>query len=187
MIDKLKNKHQGEMAYIVGCGPSLLLLKKDHFGKGPVISISNATKKVESLELDNHIYSFQKDIGVIVPSKATLILNEYEKDSYLYLPDYQPRYTFINDRDFGITPHTISALTAAYFVIYMGCNRITMVCCDVNVNGDMRTCVFKNDGSYEITGPNQSYNFHMVELRGRLNKLGVKIYWILPGFSGEIN
>ena len=187
MIDELRGKHRSEMAYIVGCGPSLLFLKAEHFGRGPVISISESIKKVESLGLENQTYSFQKDIGVIVPDRATLILNEFEEDSWSYLPEYEPRYTFINDRDFGITPHTVSALTAAHFAKYMGCNAIAMVCCDVNINGDSRTCVFKNDGSYEITGPNPEYKWHLVELRSRLNELGMKVYWTLPGFSGELN
>ena len=63
-MNRLKNKHKGQNAWIIGKGPSLEFLKKTDIGAGVVITINSAIKTIYDLDLNNKdVYSMQKDGG----------------------------------------------------------------------------------------------------------------------------
>lgn len=157
MIEMLKNRHAGEMAYIVGKGPSLAYLQAEHFGKGPVIALNQSIVVVERLGILNPIYSLQKDgcglegpherclqreghDWMIRPQKASLILQETEGYSRDCLADYSPRLLVCPVRDLGFEFHETMAIRMAVSLAKrMGCAHIKFVCCGSLVTGDTRT------------------------------------------------
>ncbi len=60
-IAPLKRKHAGTCAYIIGKGPSLMHLRAQDIGPGPVIVLNEAVAIVQQLGLPNPVYSMQKD------------------------------------------------------------------------------------------------------------------------------
>ena len=157
-MQRLKDKHAGQTAWIIGKGPSLACLTKEDMGTGPVIAINESIIKVESLNLSNPIYSLQKDGGrrrkyfpadspecdyspdcdgcpyTTRPEKATLLL--HNRESLFCFPDYSPRYVF-DWRDLGMSRNDISLVTAIRIAQFMGCTSFNLVCCDLHAFGDM--------------------------------------------------
>jgi hypothetical protein len=157
-MQRLKDKHLGQTAWIIGKGPSLAYLTKEDIGEGPVIAINESIIKIESLDLSNPTYSMQKDGGrrrkyfpsdspecdcspncdgcqyMTKPKKATLLV--HNRESLFCFPDYSPRYVF-DWRDLGMPRNDISLVTAIRMGQFMGCTSFKFVCCDLHAFGDM--------------------------------------------------
>ena len=157
-MQRLKNKHRGQTAWIIGKGPSLSKLVKDDLGDGPIIAINESIIKIEELGLDNPSYSLQKDGGrwrkyfpadspecdhspdcdgcpyTVRPKKATLLV--HNRESLFCFPDYSPRYVF-DWRDLGMARNNISLVTAIGIGKFMGCTSFNLVSCDLHAFGDM--------------------------------------------------
>lgn len=168
---------------MVGKGRSLVNIKKKHFGKGPVITINQAIEKVEDLELDNPIYSLQKNGGdqrtnipkdnlspdclhecldicgnMIRPQGATLLVHNLE--SLYCFRDYSPRYVFKLE-DFGLIKNTCSFVIAIKMGELFGCSSFNFISFDAHV--------FKND---------RTYAHQLPEVKPFYKDLDIK--WIIP-------
>lgn len=159
-IESLRDKHKGETVWIIGKGPSLEYLRKEDVGTGLVIALNESIIKIESLGLDNVVYSMQKDGGdkrdytpdnlspvceyrgmcedrcgdMVRPKKrAALLLHEHES-KYCY-EDYEPRYIF-DFRSLGLPHNDFSMICAVKIAQLMGCASIRFVCCDYYTNGN---------------------------------------------------
>lgn len=153
----LKDEYEGQEIWLVGKGQSLKNLTKEHFGPGPVITINQAIEKVETLELDNPIYSLQKNGGpkrtkippdnlspdcdsycdnvcgnMTIPKDATLIVHNLE--SLYCFSDYSPRYVF-ELGDFGLTQNTCSFVVAIKIGELFGCDFFNFISFDDHVFG----------------------------------------------------
>jgi hypothetical protein len=154
----LRDAHAGEMATIVGLGPSILKLTAADFPPGPVITINHAILTVRRLQLPNRIYVMQKDgctphggrMGPVVhmpirhcvcPSARTvkpiepeeLLLSVAESSHCFRL--YPRRHIFDVQRDFRLPWNTMSAPVAARIATWMGCSALHMVGHDAFVRG----------------------------------------------------
>ena len=144
-VQVLKDRHKGEIGYIVGKGPSILKLKGSDFGPGPIITINHAIHYVEELNLPNPVYSMQKDGCDInergtnrcehdcktrphgstgmggYPKKAALLLCHPE--SWFCYPDHPQRYLF--------NAIAVPSLPCAASIIQrMGVKEVKFLCCD---------------------------------------------------------
>ncbi len=153
-IERLRYKHHGETAWIVGKGPSLVNLKKEDFGPGPVIAISESIIPVEKLGLENKIYSLQKDYDppehapIAPPVSATLLVHEREVAGRH--KDYKPRYVFDNVLDFNAAWNTPSSITAVMIAELLGCSQIRFISFDSCTQDSVATCHFNADGSHMV-------------------------------------
>lgn len=191
LIKHLANIHKGQTAWIVGKGPSLVNLKKEHFGDGPIITINEAIIPVEMLGLDNPTYSMQKDADpqeeepIAPPKKASLLIHEMETPGRH--KDYRPRYIFNNMNDFHSPWNMFSALTATYIALLMGCTEIAYVCFDYHTHGDTDCCHYNSDGTYKIViNPfkekyGQQYHHQSYGLDNLIKRMQLPTKWVTPG------
>jgi hypothetical protein len=153
-IERLRHKHLGETAWIVGKGPSLANLRAEHIGKGPIIAISEAIIPVENLGLENVTYAMQKDYDppehdpIAPPKKAILLTHEREVPGRH--KDYKPRYVFDNPLDFDALWNTPSSLTSVLIAQLFGCSKIVFISFDSCTNGSLDTLHYNPDGSLKL-------------------------------------
>lgn len=157
------NKHK--TAWIIGKGPSLNYLKKEHIGEGIVIAINSSIIKVEQLGLDNTIFSIQKDgssplyrnccpdkkchnctFDMVYPKKSILLIHKHE--SIDCMADYSPRYVFDNEK-LGLAWDRFSALTSIKIAQRMGYTKICFISFDACINGSNKSIVPGTDLVYE--------------------------------------
>lgn len=176
---ELLRKHQGQPISIVGMGPSLLNLRPEHLGKGPIIAIYEAVHKVESFNLPNTIYSLQKDGITGIPREAILLLHAHESGK-LGKPAYEHYYVFDNEQDFGLQWHTDSGITALFIANALGCKDITMLCFDASMKNDRRRAIFEN-GQWSIR---EKPDLILPDLRNMVadfsKRLDLKTSWVIP-------
>lgn len=138
--------------YIVGRGPSLLTVKREEFGPGPVIALNRGIEQVRALNLRNPIYAMAKDGCVesnehgraelpghgctltAVPPE-TLLLSS--RESVNCLPDY-PARIILDVEALGLPWWYQSAPVAVAWAISQGATRIFMFGHDAFLNGDTR-------------------------------------------------
>lgn len=150
-----KNVHIAAPVWIIGTGPSLNNLKRSDIGKGVVITLNRAIEKIEDLEVNNIVYSMQKDgsspefinccpyktcdkcpYDLPTPKRAVLLVHELESKECK--PDYWPRLVF-NNNDFDLEWNAFSALSAIKIAQHLGCNKFNFVSFDACVNNDSKT------------------------------------------------
>ena len=191
-IQALKATHLGQTAWIVGKGPSLVRLSREHIGEGPVIAINEAIVAVETLELANTVYSMQKDadeydvsstpnvaLSLFIPIKsATLLVHLHESPNRL--KEYSPRYVFDNVKDFGLEWWECSGLVAIAVARLMGCSNMVYLCFDACMSGDRRTCTPTSDGAYEVLSTDEAYLGQCCRIDDYLTKVGMPAEWVTP-------
>jgi hypothetical protein len=182
-IAELRDVHTGETAYVIGRGRSLLDLRAEMIGPGPVIALNLALVHVRALNLPNPIYSMQKDgcVALALESGPRFIflgdqrpcsgppcvdgsplaepmapetLLVSQAGSWGCFPDYAPRYIFGCESDFGIPWYTMSAPVAVRIAALMGCTLVVMIGHDAFVSGD--THRVERDGSM-VDAPHEGY------------------------------
>ncbi|MFH2075419.1 MAG: hypothetical protein ABIJ57_08750, partial [Pseudomonadota bacterium] len=181
-MERLKNKYSGQICTLVGKGPSLEFLTKEHFVDGPVIAINHAGISVEALELPNDIYIMQKDgghkrrqfgnwanlipdcdvssecndcEGIHKPKKAALLV--HNRESLYCLLDYSPRHV-MSWEVLGLSGNECSFIFAIQLAKLMGCVGFRFISFDAHTTGDTRTFlpgkgVDNQKTSYESTVP----------------------------------
>lgn len=137
-MDSLKNIHPDSVISIIGKGPSLQYLSPGYLQSTPVIALYEAIIPVEVMQINNPIYSLQKDNVLTVPKRATLLLHEHESKNCL--PDYRPRIVFDNAQ-FGIPWNAFSQITAVKIAQWMGAKKIRFICFDSFTTGSNATYV----------------------------------------------
>lgn len=198
-ITALRDAYAGQKCYIVGKGPSLLNLTTEHFGPGPIITLNQALRKVESLRLPNPLLSMQKDgsypivcgspcedctvMGprdMIVPEPGAALLVSKANSEWCFI-DYQPRYVFDSEQDFGLDWYMPSALVALKLAELFGCTALTFVSMDACTTGDTRLV---NDGVAELRADPRladSYLDTAVRLRRMLKASPIRsVEWVTP-------
>ncbi len=153
-ISKLKGKHAGSCAYVVGKGPSLMHLRAQDIGPGPVIVLNEAISIVQQLGLPNPIYSMQKDgcmtedpftiprpcgtceqfgwkrAPLIDPLPGIAVVFAQHLSSWC-LHDRPNRYVFTDEElGYGQNPLTMSVLESIPFAAHLGATSIVMVSFD---------------------------------------------------------
>lgn len=160
-LNELQRKHAGETCWIVGKGPSLRHLQADDFGPGPVIALNDAIIAVEKLDIENPIYSLQKDGQaehmVQVRTDIALILQSTEGFSGEWFPEHPLRYLVDPLADLGFDHVQVLATRMAIEIAKrMGCQTLKLMCCDNLVNGAMETYNPRTDNA-EVTGAGYWY------------------------------
>lgn len=174
-ISPLRNRHAGEVATVIGRGPSLLTLRASDIGPGPVITLNHAILEVRKLHLPNLIYTQQKDRGVVAPQPPeTLILSAAQ--SHAAFPSYSPRYVIDVRRWFGITPRAMSTTMAVALARWMGCSRVRMLACDAVTVEDFRTVV--NGEPLDKRG--FGYLFAGRQATAHAQRIGMPLEWVAP-------
>lgn len=197
-MNRLKDKHKGQTAWIIGKGASLQYLKKEDIGEGPVITINQAIVAVEKLDLPNVVYSMQKNGGnkrvysadnlcpdckhsgscgdvcgsMVRPKSAPLLLHEHE--SKYCFPDYAKRHIF-DWQNLGLPGNRCSmvlAVTIAKNV--MGCSRFCFVSFDAHANGDNNSYI----PGTGIIKKGSEYNIQIDEIKPFIE--GLDCQWITP-------
>jgi len=166
----MKDKHKGKIVNIIGKGPSLRYLKKDHFVDGPVIALNHAITVVEPFELPD-TYSFQKDKGTVIPNGSFLLLNR--RESLNYLEDYKPRFV-LDFEMLGLPGNECSMIFAIQLAKLWGCSGFRFISFDAHTNGDNRT--YFPGGS--IKRGNCGYESQVPKIKNFID--GFDSEWITP-------
>jgi hypothetical protein len=191
-IERLRYKHLNETAWIIGKGPSLVHLRKEHIGQGPVIAISEAIIPVEKLGIDNPIYAMQKDYDppehepIAPPQYATLLVQEREVAGRH--KDYKPRYVFDNPMDFDMGMRVPSSITATKIAELLGCKRIVYISFDSCTQEEVATCHYNSDGTYKIISTSdpeeneywREYKVIARSLKEYIERNYLAVEWITP-------
>jgi hypothetical protein len=152
-------------AYIVGKGESLNYLNESYFQDGDIYCINESVLKVESLNLNNKIYSMQKDgdspkylnncplsdctkcpASMVYPSKAILMLHEHE--SKYCLKGYDNRIIFDNEKN-GLHKFDHSAMSCVRYLKIKGYTEIILLCFDSVTSNKSKSIMNKNLGEIE--------------------------------------
>lgn len=159
-IAKLKGKHAGTCAYIVGKGPSLMHVRAHDIGPGPVIVLNEAITIMQQLGLPNQLYSMQKDgcatedqdtiprpcgscepLGwkrdpVIDPMPGIAVVFSQHLSSWC-LHGRPNRFVFTDEElGYGHNPLTMSVLESIPFAAHLGATSIVMVAFDHLTHGE---------------------------------------------------
>lgn len=125
----IRDKHKGEVCYIVGKGPSIQ--KWERPVDGVVIALNEACLFVPA------DYSMQQDGKpecMIRPKEGeTLLLSER---SAHWFEDYEPRLVYSQTKDLGIQDKIISAVSAIEVARLFGCKEVVFVGFDSLTVGD---------------------------------------------------
>lgn len=200
-VQALRDRFVGETAWIVGKGPSLVMLGRADIGNGPVIAINEAILAVEALCLSNPVFSMQKDAdeydtvptlavrregtSFIPVRDATLLVHAHESPNRM--PDHSPRFVFDNDADFGLEWWEFSMIVGIAIARLMGCVQVVLVSLDGCLHEDYRTCTPRPDGSFlvevEDEGTSPEYSGHRTRIDAYLARIGMPVRWLTPGHA----
>lgn len=196
-IAPLKDKHKGQVCYIIGKGPSLQHLKAHHFGPGPVLVLNESIRYVQTLGLPNQIYSMQKD-GCMTEDPHNIprpcgtcaehnwqrkpVTNPFPGIAVLFsqhlsswcLHGRPNRYVF-TDAELGFEgfPMTMSTLEAIPLARHFGAASLVMMCFDSIVNGDLGTLAAVDDHQFAM-----DYEGH--EITADIEELHRNLQWVKP-------
>lgn len=188
LINSLKDKHIGATAWVIGKGPSLMHLSHEHIGAGVVIALNESIGKVESLGLNNVVYSMQKDgclykekdhdCRLILPKNAPLLLHINEAEHCAR--GYENKYFFDNEKDFGISNECFSSVTVIELAKYLGCTKIVYLCFDALVNNDTRSFYSDESGKCHYSHRYACYLTQRKIVDEQLEKSNMPTEWIIP-------
>lgn len=156
-IDDLKDKFIGKNIYIIGSGPSLNRLKKEHFKDGVIIALNKSIGVIKNIEPDIPVFSQQKDGNLngkrkcthpncnncpftVDPTPYTLLVHEHE--SKMCFEKHEERYVFDN-KNLGLAITDFSALTAVKIGQLMGGTHFIFIGFD-SINGNFDNFNNKN-------------------------------------------
>ena len=175
-VNCLKHLFEGKSAYIVGKGPSLDNLRKEHFPDkdAPILAINEAIRKVEELHLPNPQFLIQFDTGLkdtCTPERAEVIVSH--KAQYFF----KRKYTF-KPENYGLPGGTLTVLCAIEICKKLGSTDFVFVAFDACVN--KRTGYALIVGKPSDSGGRNADRF--LSHRGKINKQlhGWKSDWVIP-------
>lgn len=187
----LAGRHAGQVASIVGTGPSLLHLRPSDFDDGPVIVLNHAILQVRRLGLPNLLYSMQKDgcqihnegadipLACVCPSDEMVqpeppeILLLSAAESSGCFPDYPLRHVVDVEADLGVSWATSSSPVAVLLAALMGCTSVCMLAHDSYTSGDARRVV----GTDVVSVAGQHYRGSAEQANDAALAMGVPITW----------
>ena len=122
-----------DMVYIIGKGPSLDHLRKEHFdGVSSVICVNDSINKVISLGIDNPLFMCQQDTNLgktCIVAGVTSILAPRLR----HMIGERPGVYYVHPRTVGPTANTITGVFAMNIAQQMGVKEFTFVCFDACV------------------------------------------------------
>ena len=123
-----------ETVYIVGKGPSLDQLRKEHFdGVSTIICINDSIHKIVSLGLDNPLYMCQQDAPLKdknIVEGVTSILAPRVRSAV----GVRENVHYVHPRTVGPTANTITGVFAMNIAQQMGVRSFKFMCFDACVN-----------------------------------------------------
>jgi len=125
----IKSSFKDQTCYIIGKGPSLDNLTKEHIGNGPVIAINEAIHKVESLDLPNQIFMIQQDPNLkqtCCPKKGTILI----PSSIGHLYGKYSRLCAFTTAQLGLDGISPTVVVAIELAKLLGSNKFTLMCFD---------------------------------------------------------
>lgn len=191
-LTELEGKYEGQTCYIVGRGASLLDVKKEHFGPGPVIVLNEAIQNVYRLKLggENPIFSQWRNGDVLenLPKylkegDAMILCDDPVLDdppSSSLFEDYESRYVFNCKYDLGFEPAATFSHKAAIEIAtqIFGCKHLVMVGFD-SYKGDFQTVL--GEGFVHSEFRPGDYHEQIQIVISRLARLkDVKADWFFP-------
>jgi hypothetical protein len=141
----LKKLHLNNAITIVGKGPSLEYLTAVYFAAGsPILCLNDSIRIVQDFELDNPLYSLQKDgtaeYMVRPEERVILLLQGTPGYSGEYFKSHKKRIVLDPVTELGFQHEETTAVEIAIAISkFMGCNFIHMLCCDLLTTKDGRT------------------------------------------------
>ena len=151
-MDSLRNQYAGQVAHIVGKGPSLKYLRAAHFGVGPVITMNEAIIAVQDLGLINPLYSMQKDglpAMMVRPHEDVTLIVQCNLSEGWFI-EHPKRLVIDPVKEWGFVLTEMSIRMCVALAKFMGCQSITFISCDSLSTGDMRT--------YDVLSGESSFN-----------------------------
>lgn len=190
-IRALRNAHPGETAYVIGKGPSLLRLREDMLGPGPIIALNHAILHVRGWRTP--LYTMQKDgcvplgkrhpgepcddpLGRLTVPEWPEILLVSQHESPDCFAEYRPRYIFDNEADFGVPWFNPSSPIAARIAALMGATKIVFVSHDGYTIGDRRMLV----GDHLEQDPEEGYAINGLMAAQVCEAAGIEAVWLTP-------
>jgi hypothetical protein len=164
-------EYPGQIASIVGRGPSLLGLTAQDFGTGPVLVLNHAILTIRRLNLRNPLFSLQKD-GCITPPQQpeTLILSRAQSPGCFR--NY-PKRMVIDVRRMGLNRNCMSSTLAVALAHQLGCTSVRMLAMDSLTNADFRTVV-----GDELLTIGRGYLHAAAQATAHAKKLGMEMEWV---------
>jgi hypothetical protein len=186
-VERLRNLYAGETAWIVGKGPSLLHLRAEHFGNGPVITLNQSVLIVQELGLSNEIYSMQKDgcgathaearcqrcghrPPMTYPHEDVTVILQEPNFSEFCLWEHKKRL-WVNVQDLGFEIESEMAIRMVIKLAQvMGCKTLVLLCCDSLTNGSLETLDLDTRQS-ALTSAGQYYEYVAPLVMGDLEQI----------------
>ena len=193
-ISNLKGKCKGETCYIVGRGPSLLEIKKEDIGAGPVICLNESIENVKALNLNNPIYSQWRNgdappdtISHLKAGDALLLCDNPvlgDWPSSTQFGAWPDRYAFECKKDLGVEPAAcFSHLAAVEIAVKVfGCSYLVFVGFDSYL-GDVRTVL--HDGFIKSEYRPGDYDEQIDIIKERVDKGCIAHKWFFPEIKGQ--
>ncbi len=164
----------GQTVYIIGKGPSLSNITKEHFGPHPIFCINESIHMIEKLNLPNKTFVVFQDSGIkfnCIPKNAGMLVSS---DISNFFPDKE-KYTF-NPKDwfqqYNYTP--IIAINIAKSKVV---KKFIMVGFDSITNGDKSYAKEIGYQSKEINKPDR-YKTNVIGIKKALE--GCEVEYITP-------
>ena len=135
-VDELKPLF-GDTCYIVGKGPSLDKLAKEHFKntQAPVFCINESIHAIEALELKNPVIAIQQDTGLrdgAMPKKSKIAVSRDARFWYAQYPEtyvYQPEH-------YKLASNSLTVLCAINIAKSFGVKNFKMLAFDACTDGE---------------------------------------------------
>lgn len=167
-------------AYIIGKGESLNLLNESYFDDSDIFCINESILKIETLKLNNKIYSMQKDgdspkylnncpidncnncpSNMVYPKKSILLLHEHE--SKFCLKGYENKIIFDNVKN-GLNKFDHSAMSCVRLCKLWGYDELILYCFDSVTSNKSKSIMNKNYGEIERQDYLIAKEFLLIEL-----------------------
>jgi len=149
-------------AYIIGKGESLNFIDESYFDDSDIFCINESIIKIESLKLNNKIYSMQKDghspeylnncpiedcnkcpKSMVYPKKSILLLHEHESKNCL--KGYENKLFFDNEVN-GLNKFDHSAMSCVRLCKLWGYTELILYCFDSVTANKTKSIMNKNIG-----------------------------------------
>lgn len=186
VVSGFKNLYLDNVAYIVGKGPSLDLIRANCFTEpsAPILCINESVLTIEKLSVLNDVFGTQLDNEIEESCKPTKLSTKMflgPMCANLYL-DGVYRYD-VDPASFGLGD-CISAQYAIMIARHMGCTRLELFCFDSCTTGalDYAKCVGYDSAK---GGPKNRFLEHKEKILQTANKM--PLTWVTPRAGNTVS
>jgi hypothetical protein len=179
-IQELGRCFEDKGCYIVGKGPSLDNIRKEHFPESwPIVCLNESIHAVEALGLENDVFALQQDAKLrdaCYPATGTLLVSIKAANWYAELD----RVCIYDPRVYGLRVGELSVGVAIKIAQSLRTKQITLVCFDASVNGHLgyAKAITLRSHEAEWGGNPNRFQGHMVRILKFLGDTPVE--WVMP-------